>query len=56
MLSCLVCPEEPPALVGSASPDRPPYLQTEDYYQHTEKGPFTLEIQPSLLFEAAEVK
>lgn len=40
MLSCLVCPEEPPALVGSASPGRPLYLQTEGGYQRTEKEPF----------------
>lgn len=49
MLSCLVCPEEPPVLVGSASPDHPPYLQTEGGYQHTEKEPFIWEIQQFII-------
>lgn len=54
MLSCLVCPVEPPVLVGSASPDHPPYLRTEDCYQHTVKEPFIWDIQHGLLFKAQE--
>lgn len=39
--------------MGSASPGRPLYLQTEGGYQRTEKEPFIQEIQSSLLFKAA---